>query len=140
VDRSAYPLRTLHPCGLYAHTVFVHITTRCHVLGWMALFGSRPSCHFVSATPVPIIYIPFCPLLHYLSSFRFTVAAAYHALPHQPVALFIPHVATRPSIHISGRIFPSPFSLFYIGRSSLTPPTLVIKVVICLFDSHLTMV
>ena len=68
------------------------------------------------------IYPPLS-VLHYLSSFRSTVAAAYHALPPQPVALFITHVATHPSIHISGRILP--FSLSYIGRSMLTPPTLV---------------
>ena len=68
------------------------------------------------------IYPPLS-ILHYLSSFRSTVAAAYHALPPQPVALFITHVATHPSIHISGRILP--FSLSYIGRSMLTPPTLV---------------
>jgi GTPase SAR1 family protein len=69
-----------------------------------------------SARRAPIIYIPLCPLVHYLS-----VAAAYHALPRQPVALLIPHVATRPSIiHIC-----LPFSLSYIGRSTLTPPTLV---------------
>lgn len=68
------------------------------------------------------IYPPLLDL-HYLSSFRSTVAAAYHALPPQPVALFIPHVATHPSLHISGRILP--FSLSYIGRSMLTPPTLV---------------
>ena len=68
---------------------------------WVAwAVGSLPSWLLYFARRAPIIYIPLCPLVHYLS-----VAAAYHALPGQLVALFIPH-ATRPStIHISGRIF-----------------------------------
>jgi hypothetical protein len=131
VDRSAYPLRALHP----------HRTVRTHGVGpyldaipriWveLALLGSRPSYHFISATQHPL-YIPLCPLLHYLSSFRSTVAAAYHALPLIDLSLYSSHTLQPAPLSIfQASIFPPPFSLFYIGRSSLTPPTLV-KVVIC---------
>jgi hypothetical protein len=83
-------------------------------LGWIGPgVSTLLPLHF--GHPAPIIYIPLCPLLHYLSSFRSTVAAAYHALPHRPVALFIPHVATRLYPYFRPVYFPYLLVCFTLG-------------------------
>jgi hypothetical protein len=119
------------------HAQCLSVSTRWYVFGLDGPFRGLDPPATSFRPPVPIIYIPLCPLLHYLSSFRFTVAAAYHALPHQPVALS--HTLQPVPLSIFQAVyFPRLLVCSTFGRSSSTLPTLV-KVVICLFDSHLTM-
>jgi hypothetical protein len=73
----------------------------------------------------PIIYIPLCRSC--IICRRFDPLLLLHiTLCLINLSLYSSHtLQPAPLTHISGRIFALPFSLSYIGRSTLTPPTLV---------------